>query len=319
MIKTFVRFLSPPAWHERRRDTMPTTHIHLSEQTIGNDGTHEWMVRASASDRRGWLRKAPLCPALARRGISHVGAARAVHPYQVTRPRLSGMFVMACVGGAGEVLLDNRWRRFTSGHACLAPPFAPNAYRCVPGSAWEIVWVRYIQPPRQRPLVFAAAPLLAAFDGEPLRAAVLGLHHEARSEAIPAVLDQWVCLIETYVRRFTQPWREDDRLRRLWEDVTADLAHAWTVDRLAAHAGLSTEQLRRLCLHTLGRSPRQQLIWMRMERAAAQLASGADKVESIARDVGYESVFSFSNTFHRLLGCRPSEYRGSPVKRTARV
>lgn len=293
---------------------MPENHIRLSERTLGSAGTSEWIVRASADDQRDWLRRAPVCAALARRGISHVGVADAAHPYQVERPSLNGMFVMACVAGSGEVLLDNRWRRFSTGNACLAPPHSPNAYRCIPGQRWGFVWVRYLQPPRQRPLVFAAAPLLAAFDGEPLRAAVLGLYHEARGAATPAMLEQWIGLIDTYVRRFTQPWREDDRLHHVWETVAADLGREWTVQRLAVRAGLSVEQLRRLCLRSLGRSPFQQLTWMRIERAAARIAGGSEKIETIGRAVGYESVYSFSNAFQRLLGCRPSEYRNLSAK-----
>jgi AraC-like DNA-binding protein len=297
------------ASQDKRLSAMRGNHIHLSEQTVGSAATREWIVRASKTEQREWFQDAPVCSALGRRGIAHVGVAHARHPYEVARPRLSGMFVMACVDGAGEVLLDNRWRRFRSGQACLAPPFAPNAYRCVPGVRWEFAWVRYVQLATRRPLICAPAPLLAAFDGQSLRSAVLGLYHEARGAASPAALEQWVNLIEMYVGRFTHAWREDDRLHHLWETVAADLARNWTVAELAAQARLSGEQLRRLCLRTLGRSPRQQLTWMRMERAAAQISSGREKIEVVARAVGYESVFSFSNTFHRLLGHRPSEYR----------
>lgn len=288
---------------------MLQNHIHLSEHTEGGAGTREWIVRARADDRRSWLKQAPVCAQLARRGISHVGMAVAVHPYAVTRPSLNGLFVMACVNGEGEVLLDNRWRRCTEGQACLAPAHAPNAYRCVPGRRWEFVWVRYVQPPARRPLVRAAAPLLAAFNGQALGAAVMGLYFEAHGVGTPALLDQWVGLIETYVRRFTQPWREDDRLHGLWESVAAELGRHWSVKEMAGLAGISVEQLRRLCLQTLGRSPRQQLTWMRMERAAARLAGSSEKVDTIARAVGYESMFSFSNAFLRLLGRRPSAYR----------
>jgi AraC-like DNA-binding protein len=297
---------------------MLKNHIYLSEHTVSGARTREWIVRANESEPRAWLRDAPACSALARHGIAHVGVARAAHPYEVVRPRLSGMFVMACVGGAGEVLLDNRWRRFGSGKACLAPPSAPNAYRCVARQSWEFVWVRYAPALAHRPIVFAPTPLLAAFDGEPLRAAVLGLYHESIGVRQLAALDQWVRLIDTYVRRFTHAWREDDRLHRLWESVAADLARDWTVADMAAKAGLSDEQLRRLCLRSLGRSPRQQLTWMRIERAAAQIASGTDKMETIARDVGYESVFSFSNTFRRLMGHRPSDYREESLRRSVR-
>ena len=63
---------------------------------------------------------------------------------------------------------------------------------------------------------------------------MLGLHHEARGAATPAVLDQWVSLIETYVRCFTQPWREDDRLHKLWETAAGNLARNWTVNKQSA-------------------------------------------------------------------------------------
>lgn len=54
---------------------------------------------------------------------------------------------------------------------------------------------------------------------------------------------------------------------------------------------------------------------MRMERAAAMIASSEAKIETIAEAVGYESAFSFSNAFLRLFGCRPSEYRVRGGKR----
>lgn len=299
---------------------MLENHIRLSGRTGVRKRTMEWIVRATEEDRRDWLASAPVCTTLGRRGISHVGVACAIHPYEVKRPSLNGMFVMACVAGQGEVLLENRWRKFGAGTACLAPPRAPNAYRCTHEGAWEFVWVRYLQPPARRPIVVTSAPLLAAFDGRPLWAAVLGLHHEAHGSAQPAIMDRWVDLIEDYVRRFTQPWREDERLRRLWEEVARDLSREWTIAELASINGMSDEQLRRLCLKALGRTPRAQLTWMRMERAAERISASGEKLEAIAREVGYDSVFSFSNTFQRLFGRRPSEYRtaADPKERWAK-
>jgi AraC-like DNA-binding protein len=58
---------------------------------------------------------------------------------------------------------------------------------------------------------------------------------------------------------------------------------------------------------------------MRIQRAAEKLANCRDKIETIAHEVGYESLFTFSNTFQRLLGCRPSAYRnggGGPDVKT---
>ena len=51
---------------------------------------------------------------------------------------------------------------------------------------------------------------------------------------------------------------------------------------------------------------------VRMAHAARLLATTGDKVEVIARSVGYANPFAFSNTFKRLTGFRPSDYRARP-------
>ncbi|RZA11588.1 MAG: helix-turn-helix domain-containing protein, partial [Lysobacteraceae bacterium] len=43
--------------------------------------------------------------------------------------------------------------------------------------------------------------------------------------------------------------------------------------------------------------------------AAHLLATSSEKIEAIAHAVGYVNPFAFSNTFKRLTGFRPSDYR----------
>ncbi|MGH7956482.1 MAG: AraC family transcriptional regulator [Opitutaceae bacterium] len=280
-----------------------------SEKNICGRGSRERIVVGGADDTRDWLAHAPICEALGRRTIAHVGVAEVCHPYEVVRRDLSGTFVMACCAGEGNVWLDGRWQTFRAGFACIAPPHVVHAYRAVPGRRWEFVWVRYREPPQRRPIVSASSPMLAAFDGEALRAAVLGLYHEASGSGAPALMDAWAELIEQYVCLFTHPWREDDRLQKLWDEVAADLSHDWSVEELARRAGLSSQQLRRICVHQLGRKPAEQLAWLRIRTSAALLSREHAKIESIALAVGYRSAYRFSTTFRRLTGCRPSEYR----------
>lgn len=282
---------------------------HLETDMAGSK-SRERVVRANVDDRREWLAGAPVCMALAARHIAHVGVAEARHPYEVVRRDLSGTFMMACCAGEGRVWLDGRWQQFRKGQACVAPPHAVHAYGSVPGKSWEFVWIRYQEPAGRRPLVAASSPMLAAFDGQALRAAVIGLYCEAGGFAAASPMEAWVELIEHYGRQFTHPWREDDRLRHLWETVAADLSADWSVEKLALRVGLSSQQLRRLCQKHLGRKPGEQLAWLRIRQAAALLAAGNEKVEGVARLVGYRSAFTFSSTFKRLTGCRPSEYRG---------
>ena len=82
-----------------------------------------------------------------------------------------------------------------------------------------------------------------------------------------------------------------------------------------AAAGVTPEELQRRLENAvsrirreLGRTPRQQLIWLRVRRAAELLAGDARKIASVAAEVGYENPFVFSTVFKRCMGWPPSEH-----------
>lgn len=270
---------------------------HLIETHLVGPATRELKVRAQE------------CPPLAGHHIAHVGIADAAAPYEMVRMDLSGTYLLSCFAGRGEILLDGRWQTCREGWACLAPPHALLAFRAVKGARWKFTWVRYQQPPEQRPIISSSSPALARFDPEPIRCAVEGLAAELRAQVAPMAVTHWVELIHTYVLRFAQPWQSDDRLGHLWEYVATRLGEPWNLDRLAQRCHLSTEHLRRLCRRELGRSPMHQVIYLRMQFAAKLLATTDDKIETIAHDCGYENPFVFSTTFKKWVGWRPSEYR----------
>lgn len=279
------------------RTPAPISPQQFSETHIVGEGTRELKVHAAD------------CPALALHHIAHVGVAVAVAPYEMVRVDLSGTYLLFCVSGKGRILLDGRWQNCGAGQACLAPPHALLAFHALPKTRWEFTWVRYQQPAGQKPLMSSSSPAMAKFDPLPVRAAVEGLHHEMRSQTAPAAVSHWVELIHTYVLRFARPWQTDDRLGHLWEFVAQRLGEPWSLDRLARHAHLSAEHLRRLCRRELGRSPMHQVIYLRMQHAARLLATTNDKIETIATAVGYENPFVFSTTFKSWVGWRPSDYR----------
>ncbi len=276
---------------------MPAKPPTLSETHIIGPATREWKVRAQE------------CPPLAGHHIAHVGVADAAAPYEMVRMDLSGTYLLSCSGGRGRILLDGRWQLCREGWACLAPPHALLAFRAEAGARWEFSWVRYQQPPEQKPIITASSPALARFDPRPLRAAVQGLFAEMQSQTAPMTVTHWVELIHTYVLRFARPWQTDDRLGHLWEYVAARLGEPWSLDALARHSHLSAEHLRRLCRRELGRSPMHQVIYLRMQLAAKLLATTNDKIETIAKAIGYENPFVFSTTFKKWVGWRPSDYR----------
>jgi AraC-like DNA-binding protein len=275
---------------------MAGSHDNLSETHIVGDDTHQVILRAEEHD------------ALAQRQISHVGVGDAAVPYKIVRTRLSGTYVHASLGGEGRMLLDGRWRPHKAGMISLAPAHVLHAFHAVPSRRWKYCWVRYM-PTSPRSSINFVSPVIARFDPEPLNHAILGLLREAKAGGNTASVSLWIDLIEHYVTRFAEPLRTEDRLRSVWDAVQKDLARDWTVASLAKIAKTSGEHLRRLCQRSLGRSPMQQLTYLRMQYAAHRLATSDETIETIARDIGYQNPFAFSNTFKRMTGFRPSRYQ----------
>ncbi len=289
---------------------MPVSPRSPSKPETEAGAIRRFVVRADASDAREWMRKGRVCGLLAQHHIAHAGIMEASAPFEVVRGDLSGTFMLACSGGEGAVLTDGNWMRIRAGEACLLPPFVMNAMRCLPGKPWEFAWVRYLESRETQPIVSALSPLAGAYDAAPLRAAIMGLHAECAGNAgAPAALHHWCELVHHYVLRFAQPHQPDDRLWRVWQQVEGNLAGNWTLGELARIACVSEEHLRRLCRKQLGRSPMQHLTFLRLKHARHLLSVTDEKVETISRAVGFETVSAFSSTFKKWIGWRPSDLR----------
>jgi AraC-like DNA-binding protein len=199
--------------------------------------------------------------------------------------------------------------------ACLAPPRVLNAFHAVPGHRWHFCWVRYFEPPGAAPVVNAGSPVKTRCNPTLLHSAILGLLAETAGAGEGRLLHHWVELIHAEAQRLAKPWHVNERLAQMWTRVASDLARPWSAAELARMAHCSTEHLRRLCLRELGRSPMQQVTYMRVQRAAELLQESDDKLAAIATMIGYSDAFVLSKTFKKWIGSTPSEYRAS----TARV
>ena len=281
-----------------------TEDVHV----LGADTRHI-VVAAADSDPREWLSHAEICPLLAQYHIAHAGVMWVESSLDIVRTDQSGSYFMACIGGEGEVLFDGGWKRLSAGNACLLPPFVLNAFRSIPGKEWSLVWVRYLEKRDVLPMATSHSPVQGVFHYGPLKSAVEGLYAECQGDNTPSSLNLWTDLIHHYVLQFSQPAQSDDRLWKLWSAAEENLQHPWTLSELADAGFISTEHLRRLCKKQLGRSPMQHLTFLRMKQARHLLSTTDEKVEVIARSVGYESPFTFSNTFKKWVGWRPSELR----------
>lgn len=101
----------------------------------------------------------------------------------------------------------------------------------------------------------------------------------------------------------------DPPVRRALALMQADLAQAWTLERLAQEVGLSRTALAERFRAAMGDTPLAHLRTLRLQAAMRLLSTGEQTLEQVAQAVGYQDAFSFSKAFKREVGLSPREYR----------
>lgn len=118
------------------------------------------------------------------------------------------------------------------------------------------------------------------------------------------------------VERFHLPLPSDPRLRTIAEAMAADPADRATIGEWARRVAMSERTLSRLILRetgmSFGRWRQQFQIVFAMERL-----TGGDLVQSVAFDLGYESVSAFITMFKKLLGHPPGRFLATRANQAA--
>lgn len=105
------------------------------------------------------------------------------------------------------------------------------------------------------------------------------------------------------------PARTDESLGPLLEWAASHLDARLTLDRLAAHAGLSGRTLSRRFAEQLGTSPGQWLLGRRLDAARILLERTDLPVEAVAVRVGLASAVNLRRRFRTRFGTTPGAYR----------
>ncbi|HFF8809488.1 TPA: AraC family transcriptional regulator [Klebsiella pneumoniae] len=101
----------------------------------------------------------------------------------------------------------------------------------------------------------------------------------------------------------------DARIGVAMQAIHAEPARRWTVEALAAKAGVSRSTLALRFKQKVGMAPLEYVLYWRMLLAARALRNGHATVSSIAQNLGYDSDSAFSNAFKRVMHCSPRNYR----------
>lgn len=229
-------------------------------------------------------------------------------PYRIVRSRSIHSHIVACVSGQGRTVIDGKLVKWNQGQVLLGPVGIHHAFEVDGDGPWEIAWVFYEDFVRAPVLRQKKAQLIQADIGD-FVTLVHMLTREAAGSAQPAAMEALVTLLDVWARRIAGSNLVDQRIWRMWVKVEGDLAHDWSVSKLARLACISEEHLRRLCQQHYQRSPMAHLTHLRLRRAATMLRSTPEKIDEIARSVGYASMYTFSVAFRRWSGLPPSRFR----------
>lgn len=101
----------------------------------------------------------------------------------------------------------------------------------------------------------------------------------------------------------------DPLVAQLLEYLAEHLADRITLDDLARWSGYSAQHLNRLCGESLGLTPLQYLMQMRIERARAMLSECRLTVAAIGKAVGFDDPYYFSRAFKQHTGLSPRQYQ----------
>ncbi|MCI0755522.1 AraC family transcriptional regulator [Teichococcus vastitatis] len=106
----------------------------------------------------------------------------------------------------------------------------------------------------------------------------------------------------------------DPQIGRALGAIHADPTQDWTLEDLAAEAGMSRSVFARRFRERVGEPPMAYVTRWRMMRAAERLVTSREPLSRIATSVGYGSENAFNTAFRRVMGVAPRRYaRGAGV------
>ncbi|SHI33355.1 transcriptional regulator, AraC family [Mesonia phycicola] len=104
------------------------------------------------------------------------------------------------------------------------------------------------------------------------------------------------------------PLANDERLKRVTNLLRKDLSKNWTLTDIAKQFLVSERTLHRLFKKDMSISFIRYYTLLRIFTAIEYIIEGRYTIAEIALMVGYSSLPSFSNTFTKIVGKRPTEY-----------
>jgi AraC family transcriptional regulator len=209
----------------------------------------------------------------------------------------------------GAFLLGNPATCYECGHdhstgdRCIAFHFAPAYFSEVAASIAGASRFRF--PTAMLPATPRLLPWLARIEARAAFADRLEI-----DEAVPRLMEAVIgAVCGTTPRPARASARDERRIGDVLRYIEVRASEALDLDSLAGVAAMSKYHFLRVFRRTVGMTPHQFLLGVRMRRAAVQLATSAAPVSAIAFDTGFTDLSTFNARFRDVFGESPTAYR----------
>lgn len=191
-----------------------------------------------------------------------------------------------------------------------------------PSKHWDLLWAHFHPRPHwlewlDWPTSVGGVLHLPIVD-EPTRAEFFAHFHECHVLATGAkrrneelamnALERALLTADAINPRSSQPGI-DSRIRDAMDFACRHLGKRLSLDELADVAGLSLSRFAHLFREQTGTTPQQFVEQQRISQARQLLELSSRSIKQIARDLGFDSPFYFSQRFSKQVGMSPRDYR----------
>lgn len=126
-----------------------------------------------------------------------------------------------------------------------------------------------------------------------------------------AMIDElMVSIYRSYLKNNNNDIEQNFTFDLLTENLENNLSHNWSVKEMADLGNMNVTQLTAKMKSEIGFSPFDYLIYLRIQKAMKLLKGSNQSITSIALDTGFYSSQHFSNSFRKIMGITPRDFRG---------
>lgn len=239
--------------------------------------------------------------------------------YSLTRSQYDSFLIMAVTEGSCTVRTEDTETEAHAGDIVLLDCYSKHSYSSSTG--WKSYWLHF-DGHRSREyysfiketngIVFHTADFPAITDSLKKIYHIFRNSHAICEAAISLEITSVLTRLTVCAQKETgTAVSSQQSLSYITAYIHEHFDEAITLEQLAAMSSLSPYYFSRLFNRTIGQTPHQYIISVRIDSAKFLLKTSELSIKEIGFRCGFSSESSFSTTFRKKCGCTPGQYRDS--------